>query len=221
MTSKILPDLDISQACRVNLNDAARDWYYTQGCQEHNALLVPTHTQALIDNLQARNGATWSYGGYLEDRSCLLRGSYLDATGGYIHLGIDINVPPGVRVVAPFNATIVNMFNDGDEPQGWGLRLILRPADTYLSYLVLGHVAGASVKVGDYVTAGEEIAHIAAPPFNGNWFPHLHIQQIASDVATIYERDNYDTLDGYGHPSELEKLQRDYPDPSWLVVATT
>ncbi|MFN4895037.1 MAG: hypothetical protein ACK5HO_04570, partial [Pseudomonadota bacterium] len=87
--------------------------------------------------------------------------------------------------------------------------------------LVLGHVAGASVKVGDYVTAGEEIAHIAAPPFNGNWFPHLHIQQIASDVATIYERDNYDTLDGYGHPSELEKLQRDYPDPSWLVVATT
>jgi hypothetical protein len=221
MTKKLLPDLDITQACRVNLNDAAREWIATNGQQERNDLLLPAHTQALLDNLHARNSATWSYGGYLEDRSSLLRGSYLDATGGYIHLGIDINVPPGTRIVAPFDGTVVNVFNDGDEPQGWGLRIILRPTEQSLPYLVLGHIASSALTLGGHVTAGEGIGCIAAPPFNGNWFPHLHIQQIASDAAATHERDNYNTLDGYGHPSNLEILQRDYPDPSWLVTPAT
>jgi len=219
MTKKLLPDLDISQACRVNLNDAAKEWIATNGQRERNDLLLPSHTQALLDSLYARNGATWSYGGYLEDRSSLLRGSYLDATGGYIHLGIDINVPPGTRVVAPFDGTVVNVFNDGEEPQGWGLRLILRSLDRSQPLLVLGHIAGSSVTLGHRITAGEKIAEIAAPPFNGNWFPHLHIQQVAADAAATHERSNYNTLDGYGHPSNLEILQRDYPDPSWLVTS--
>ena len=218
MNSVLLPDLDISCACQVNLNSAAEEWLERGQYGARNPLLSPAETQAMVDRLHNLHQVEWSYGGYLEDRATLLRGSYLDKTGGYIHLGVDVNVPAGTRVSAPFDGVVVNVFNDGDEPQGWGLRLILRPDDTDLPYLALGHLAESSLFVGDRVCRDHVIARVAPPPYNGNWFPHLHIQHIAHDAVAALQEDDFYNFDGYGHPKDIDLLRARYPDPSWLVT---
>jgi hypothetical protein len=127
-------------------------------------------------------------------------------------------VAPGTTVAAPYDATVVNVFDDTPTASGWGPRLILRPEDTSLPYLILGHLTAISLKTGDCVRTDQILAAIAPPPRNGNWFPHLHIQQIAQHKVQQHEEDNYQTLDGYGHPRDLELLRETYPDPTWLVL---
>ena len=217
MPSKLLPTLHIRDAGEVNLNNSAIEWVQRSAPNRKNPLVVPEVTQKMIDDLHAIRGVKWSYGGYLEDRSTLLKGTYLDDTGGYIHLGVDVNVGPGTPIAAPYDATVVNVFDDTPTASGWGPRLILRPADTSLPYLILGHLTPFTLKPSGRVKAGQILAEIAPPPRNGNWFPHLHIQQIARHSVTQHEQDNYEALDGYGHPRDLEILQETYPDPTWLV----
>ena len=218
MPSKLLPTLDIRDAGEVNLNNSAIEWVQRSAPNRKNPLVVPEVTQTMIDDLHARREVKWSYGGYLEDRSTLLKGTYLDDTGGYIHLGVDVNVGPGTPIAAPYDATVVNVFDDTPTASGWGPRLILRPEDTSLPYLILGHLTAISLKTGDCVRTDQILAAIAPPPRNGNWFPHLHIQQIAQHKVQQHEEDNYQTLDGYGHPRDLELLRETYPDPTWLVL---
>jgi len=217
MPSKLLPTLDLSAAREVNLNHAAMEWLQKHGATSENPLLQPEITQEMIDLLHSQHGVTWSYGSYLEDRSTLLRGSYLDTTGGYIHLGVDVNVNPGTPVAAPYDATVINIFEDGETLQGWGPRLILKPIEASLPYLILGHLTPLSLKAGDHVKTGQILAEIAPAPFNGFWFPHLHIQQIARHAVPQHEQDGYQSLDGYGHPRDIETLKTTYPDPTWLV----
>lgn len=217
MTSKLLPTLNISEACEVNLNQAAIEWFKGSVPSGENPLLTPDITQTMIDRLHTKRGVKWSYGSYLEDRSTLLKGTYLDATGGYIHLGVDVNVGAGTPIAAPYDATVRNIFDDAPTPYGWGPRLILQPADASLPYLILGHLTPFTLKPGDQITAGTIVAHVAPAPFNGNWFPHLHIQQIARHKIKQHEQDQYQSLDGYGHPRDLEVLRETYPDPAWLV----
>lgn len=218
MPTKLLPTLDLAIACEVNLNEAAKMWLQSRSASTENPLLKPEITQQMIDELHAQRRVEWSYGSYLEDRSILLRGSYLDETGGYIHLGVDVNVPPNTPIAAPYDATIVNIFDDGNTPQGWGPRLILKPADETLPYLVLGHLTKLAFTVGDQIKAGQSLAAVAPAPYNGDWFPHLHIQQIARHTVAHHELDNYQSLDGYGHAREITRLKDTYPDPTWLVA---
>lgn len=219
MSTRLLPTLDSAQACEVNLNACAAEWLSERGIGGENPLLRPENTQKMIEGLHEKLGVHWSYGSYLEDRSTLLRGSYLDSTGGYIHLGVDINVGAGTPIAAPVHATIANFFDDRDEPQGWGARLILRPSEESLPYIVLGHLSSISHHEGQQISAGEIIAHVGAPPFNGNWFPHLHLQYIARHAIPLHEKDCFRSLDGYGHAKDIETLKSIYPNPTELVLA--
>jgi hypothetical protein len=63
-----------------------------------NPLLDPRVSQFMVDEFHRARGVDGSYGSYIEDRRYLLRGSYLSATGAYLHLGVDFNVPQGTRV---------------------------------------------------------------------------------------------------------------------------
>lgn len=219
MPSKLLPTMDLQRACEVNLDAAAIEWVARHGAGNENRLLQPAVTQQMLDELHTKLGVSWSYGSYLEDRSTLLRGSYLDDSGGHIHLGVDVNVPPGTPIAAPCDATVANIFDDGDEQQGWGPRLILRPCDESAPYIVLGHLTPLRFKVGEPVLTGQILAEVAPPPFNGYWFPHLHVQLLARGAVPRHEADAYRSLDGYGHSRDLETLKQDYPDPIHLVLA--
>lgn len=217
--SRLVPDLSFGSAQEVNLDEAALAWLRLRDAKGENPLLHPEETQAMVDWLHQSRTATWSYGGYLEDRSNFLKGTYLDETGGYIHLGIDINAPAGTVVAAPFDAIVEDIFDDGDTPHGWGPRLILRPLDNSVPFLVLGHLTSLSAfKVGDKVRGGDELAFIAPAPHNGYWFPHLHVQHISRHGITAHRADGYQSLDGYGHKRNLAALERTYPDPTWLLT---
>ena len=222
IAQKLLPTLDLASACEVNLNHAAVEWLRYRGNPLGNPLLDPREAQEMIDWLHHTKEVTWSYGSYLEDRCDFLRESYLDDTGGYIHLGVDVNVAPGTVVAAPFDALVENVFDDGDTPQGWGPRLILKPFDSRIPYLILGHLTSlSSYRAGDKVRAGDELARIAPAPHNGYWFPHLHVQLLSRAAVEPHQADMYQSLDGYGHRRDLPLLMWSYPDPTWLVVPET
>ena len=218
MKSKLVPTLDLSQGIEVNLDAAAQEWLRRHHSPVGtNPLLEPACAGSMVSELHRSHGASFSYGGYLEDRSHLLRGTYLDETGGHLHLGIDINATEGTPVHAPYDAVVCDVFDDRGTPQGWGPRLILEPEDLSCPLLVLGHLTTSSFKRGDKVRAGEALAAIGAPPKNGGWFPHLHVQQIARSAVPEHQRDEFASLDGYGHARDIAALRERYPDPQWLL----
>ena len=214
---KLLPTLDITDAGVVNLDDEARRWFVDNPNALKDALLDPVAMQGVVDAMHHRLGVSWSYGSYLEDRSVMLAGSYLDETGGYIHLGIDVNVPAGTPISAPYSGQIVHVFDDGDESCGWGYRLIIKPDDDSIPYLILGHLSNSVVKLGDTVSTGDALAQVGSPPFNGRWFPHLHVQQLSRQYIASHEQEDFASLDGYGHRDVIEELRAEYPDPTWLL----
>lgn len=149
-----------------------------------------------------------TYGGYAEDRKDIWKGTYMDKTQAYIHLGIDINVPSGTPIKCPFDGVVIEAFTDLDTKIGWGGRLILvQRSDTQLKmpFLVLGHlnpgnlINAASKK---YFNKGEVLGHVGTWPTNGNTFNHLHVQCITKNLLNT-------DFDGYGFKSDLENN----PDP--------
>jgi hypothetical protein len=215
---RILPELTLSSARYVNLDTIARVAAPVGASPFQNELLDPETCQRMIDSAHAEIGCLWSYGGYLEDRTHLWRLSYLEDSGGFVHLGVDCNVPAGTVVAAPYDCVVRHLFDDGDAPQGWGPRIILEPRDAKLPYLILGHLQPLSWSVGQSIAHGDTISRVAPPPYNGRWFPHLHIQQVSRDHLESLDEEGLCSIDGYGHPSEREVLTERYPDPSWLVT---
>lgn len=204
--------------CRIDLDEEARAAVDRGRCplpsDRINPFLNPDRCAALLAEVHQALGASWSYGGWLEDRHFLWRGSYLENTGNFIHLGVDFNVPQGTPVGgAPGRVFLVD--DDGDADGGWGGRLFLRPsgpagAGTVLIY---AHLQNVRCQPGDLVEPGQILAETGGPPGNGNWHPHLHVQAIRQPLFEEILRDRFDELDGYGHPDDLPRLARDYPDP--------
>jgi len=137
-----------------------------------------------------------TFGGYGENRKEIFRGSYLELSGNYTHLGIDINVKKGTKVICPFDCEVVDVFIDTDVDIGWGGRVILRQSKA-LPYLVLGHFEPNSIinSPKSFFKKGEILGEVGTWPTNGNVFEHLHVQCVYYLLKT--------NLDGYGKPSDL------------------
>jgi len=218
----LFPGLGGTSFCEVNLDDEAVRWraqYPERFTGGANPLLDPAICQTLLDDLHARLGVEWSYGGYLENRRHLLQGSYLDRTGNFVHLGIDFSVPQGTLVAAPRAATVFLVDDDHDRDGGWGPRVFLKldgqPPDDPL--LIFAHLQGVKVTPGTLLPRGAAFAEVGGPPDNGNWVPHLHVQVISSDrvVEVLIER--FAELDGYGPRGLEENLGMSFPDPLPLI----
>jgi len=165
----------------------------------------PQATQHLIRSFERNTGT--SYGGWAETRQNLWAGSYMDATGNYTHLGVDINVVKDTPVVLPFTVEVVDAITDTDTDVGWGTRLILKTANPTNPYIVLGHLTSSSLKpVGTVIPSGETVGIVSTYPDNGNVFEHLHIQLVKPEYL---ETKTWAELDGYGSPAEIDL----YPDP--------
>lgn len=151
----------------------------------------PNYIDKLIKNLPE-----YSIGGYGEDRKNIWSGTYLDKTKGYMHLGVDINVPFGTEVYCPINAIVIDVFTDTDTKIGWGGRVILQSEPT-APYVILAHLDPSSicVKSGQELKCNELVGHVGTWPTNGNTFEHLHLQLRLSN--------DFDTMDGYGTEADL------------------
>ncbi|MBP7829708.1 MAG: peptidoglycan DD-metalloendopeptidase family protein [Kiritimatiellae bacterium] len=218
----LFPSLAGQPVARINLDDEAAHWLARRPAAPDapNPLLDPAVCGQMIAEVHRREGADWSYGGYLEDRRRLWRGSYLEKSGAFIHLGVDFNVPRGTEFVAGFPAGIVVVDDDPDRDGGWGKRIILRPkmpgGDVLLIY---AHLQNVRCRPGTHVPAGAVLAEVGGPPHNGNWHPHLHVQAIRRGLFEEILLERFSELDGYGRAEELDELRVSFPDPLPIVLA--
>ena len=180
-----------------------------------NPLLDPHLCQQMVAEFHRALGVDWSYGGYLEDRRHLWRGSYLTARGGFLHLGVDFNVPQGTKVATVEESLVMLVDEDTDHDGGWGGRVFLKPTRASDSRIVqiFAHLQAVCVRPGDRLSPGSVLAEVGGPPHNGNWYPHLHLQAIRESHFQEVFLERFHELDGYGHPDEKTALSREFPDP--------
>lgn len=151
------------------------------------AELETPRLSATIDRAMKDAGAAVAVGRYDEARAIYTTGAFAagDAPGAErrtVHLGIDLSVPPGSAVRAPLDGT-VHILARNDTPKDYGPLVILRhegPAAAEF-FTLYGHLDPDSVsglRIGQAVRAGETFAAVGAPPANGDWWPHVHVQII-------------------------------------------
>lgn len=162
--------------------------------------IIDTKNPSLIQDALNKLGKN-TYGGYGEDRKDIWKGTYMDKTGKYIHLGIDINIKEGTSIYCPFDLHIIHYFKDTDTKIGWGGRLILQkyPYTKGIPFLVLAHLEPKSILspcYGNYFPKESILGKVGTWPTNGNTFNHLHVQ-------VVYNLD-LDNFDGYGNIEDLK-----------------
>ena len=218
----LLPEFGGAPFCEINLDEEALRWH-EQGpdlfAGGANPLLDPAVCQRFLDGVHARLGVVWSYGGYLENRSHILQGSYLERTGGFMHLGVDFNVRQSALVAAPRPGTVILVDDDHDRDGGWGPRVFLKldgdPLDNPV--LIFAHLQGIEAEPGTRLSQGTVFAEVGGPPDNGNWIPHLHVQAIHSGKFFEVLVGKFAELDGYGSLGRIEDLQQNFPDPLPII----
>jgi hypothetical protein len=202
----------------VNLNECAEAWLKNnwKGPLEPNPLLHPEACAQMAEfyEKQAEGFSGFTYGGYLENRSVLWRGSYMEADQRFIHLGVDFNVPQDTLIAADSEAEVIWIDNDYPEEHGWGTRVMLYLKKENI-ILIYGHVTIDGLPVGKILKKGEVFARIAPPATNGGWFPHLHVQAMTLAAFEAFKQGK--EIDGYGRVGEFEELKRDFPDPMPFV----
>lgn len=214
----LFPGLGGTLFCEINLEEEALRWR-AQHAERFpggiNPFLDPAICQNLLDDLHARLGVDWSYGGYLENRLHLWQGSYLEQSGNFVHLGVDFHVPQGTPVATPRAAAVFLVDDDHDRDGGWGQRVFLKLEDDppNAHVLIFAHLQRIEVSPGTQLSRGAVFAEVGGPPDNGNWAPHLHVQTIPSNRMVEVFIERFAELDGYGPPSQVEKLRESYPDP--------
>jgi 4-aminobutyrate aminotransferase-like enzyme/Ser/Thr protein kinase RdoA (MazF antagonist) len=168
----------------------------------------------------AAAGARVGAGGYSEARA-IYTGPQFAVDGSptgerrTVHLGVDVFAPPGTAVHAPLAGTLA-AFHDNAAAQDYGPVVLLRHEtdDGTPFFTLYGHLSRASLvgKVaGAAVAAGERVGWIGAPPENGDWPPHLHLQVIVDhlDLGLDYP--------GVAAPSRRRVYLSLSPDPAPLL----
>lgn len=199
----------------MNLNLEAQKWLQEKDlARDKNPLLDPAICQKMVADVHTKYNLDFSYGGWMEDRSVLWKGSYLDRWNTFTHLGIDVNVPAGTEIAAPFDGEAARIDDDYPEDGGWGPRVILKHASLPI-YMIFAHLdRSIECKVGQRLVKGQVFAKVGKAPYNGNWFPHLHLQTISKDYyEKIEKEDLWAELDGYGASEDIEGNSALFSDP--------
>lgn len=216
---RLFPSLAGQRGVRIRLDAAYRSWEraHPDRCAPGgpNSYLDPIVAGEILEEIHRAEGAEWSFGGYLEDRRHLLAGSYLDATGNFLHLGVDVHVPEGTPVVAGVPARVLLVDDDHDPNGGWGPRVFLRRAleqgDDMVA--VFAHLRTPRCLPGDVLGPTDAFAEVGGPPLNGNWHPHLHLQLLRLCTFEEIVVGRLHELDGYGPPTKKRELAALFPDP--------
>ena len=138
-----------------------------------------------------------------------------DEEGRTVHLGIDLFVEPGSPVCAPLDGTVHLLANNA-APQDYGPLVVLRhePEDGVAFFTLYGHLSQdtlPALRVGQRVAAGQAFARVGAPPTNGDWAPHVHVQVILDLLGLAND------FPGVARASERELWTALCPDPNLLL----
>ncbi len=216
----LFPTLPSDSMGLVNLNEMSKKWSQSKGVDGQNVLLDPETCDLMVKYCNRRIHKPFSYGGYMEDRSFLWRGCYMEDGEKFRHLGVDFNVPAGTIVALDREATVLKVDNDSPEKHGWGTRVIvlLKGISTVLIYAHLSKKVARGVRHGEFLKPGAFLGLVGESSVNGGWFPHLHVQAVQRDLYYKFLENDLKDLDGYAGLDEDKKvLQELYPDPMQFV----
>ncbi len=136
-----------------------------------------------------------------------------------VHLGIDIFVDADSPVLAPFDAVVHSVANNGGD-QDYGPTVILEheaqveKGGTLTFWTLYGHLGEdvlERLEPGKPVQKGEAFALVGNFPANGNWVPHLHFQVITNLLGM---KGNFP---GVAPPSQRDIWRSLSPDPNPLL----
>jgi len=166
-----------------------------------------------VNRLLVEYGAGAALGRYAEDRGCYSSPQFIsEGQPRSTHLGVDVFVPAGTEVHAPFDASVVAVALN-DEHLDYGPTVILRhdlPGAPRSFFTLYGHLNMATLdalRPGQQLKAGEVFAEIGQEQENGHWPPHLHVQVI---LDLLGEETNFF---GVCAPAELPFWRQICPDP--------
>jgi 4-aminobutyrate aminotransferase-like enzyme/Ser/Thr protein kinase RdoA (MazF antagonist) len=196
----------------LDLSVGSLEWSVLHGRDDSTAW-----TRAVFDRMRDA-GATLGVGRYDEPRRWYTSEAFRTNTDGgpewrTVHLGIDLFMPAGTPVLAPLDGTVV-ATRDNAGRLDYGPTILLRHQAGDAEFFTLyGHLApdALELEAGRRVRRGERIAAIGAPPGNGDWAPHLHLQIITDLLG--YEG----TFPGVARPSERAVWCSVSPDPNLLL----
>jgi 4-aminobutyrate aminotransferase-like enzyme/Ser/Thr protein kinase RdoA (MazF antagonist)/murein DD-endopeptidase MepM/ murein hydrolase activator NlpD len=139
-------------------------------------------------------GAAIGVGGYDEAR--VIYGADAFGAGAVtderrtVHIGLDLTLPPGSPLYAPLDG-VVHGFEDAAARLDYGPVIVLRHEtagdEPVTFYTLYGHLERRSLEglyPGKPFKAGERFAAVGAPPDNGDWWPHVHVQ-IITDMLDV------------------------------------
>ena len=160
------------------------------------------------------DGFDLAVGRYGEDRGVYTADEFAGPDGERrtIHLGLDLFVPAGEPVFAPFDGEVVAVAVR-PAPQDYGGTVVLRheTADGTPFWLLLGHLAHevtTRVSPGQRVGRGERVATVGTPDENGGWQPHPHVQLFTTLLGRSHD------LPGVVRRAERDVWQSISPDPN-------
>jgi murein DD-endopeptidase MepM/ murein hydrolase activator NlpD len=162
----------------------------------------------------------YSFGGYLENRKDLWRGSYLGHDNA-VHLGIDVNVPQGTSISVKYPCHVSSIVHDNDQKGGWGGTILFKlekPIGS-ISHFLYAHLSHKEMRVSEKqrLTAGEIVGKLGTPEENGGWYEHLHVQAITQEAWDKFQGNLY-AFDGYGQLHKDEKEHSFFPNPMPLIT---
>jgi len=174
-------------------------------------------TESIAAELR-RAGKRVGVGRYAEARAFYATpafGASGDEEGRTVHLGIDLFVPPGTPVRAPLDGTVHLLANNAARLD-YGPLVVLRhdPVPGVSFFTLYGHLSLDTLdglRIGQRVAAGEAFARVGAPPTNGDWAPHVHVQ-VVLDLLSL-DRD----FPGVARASETGLWTALSPDPNLLL----
>jgi hypothetical protein len=195
----------------VNLNDEAKIYVETI---QNGDLLDSDFCQKVVEWSAKKYAVDFTYGGFLENRKFLWKGSYLEESGNFIHLGVDYNVPDHTKVYADQEMQIVHVENDYPLRHGWG-QMVIGYIEKFDICILYGHLSKENIwKVGDKIKQGEVVGVVGDKNDNGFWFTHLHVQCFTKKYFDeVNTRNTWKEFDGYGNIKDFKELVKIYKDP--------
>lgn len=185
--------------------------------QDVSQFLDPNFCEDFVNRLHEKNKIDYSYGGWLEDRSYLWHGSYMEKEKNFIHVGVDFNVPYMTKVCSDVTGKVVIVDADYPDVGGWGNRVIIYIPKEKV-YIIYAHLDKKGLpKVGDKIIPGSTIGFVGKTPNNGFWFPHLHVQVVEKVYFEERWKKDISLIDGYVRKEDLEKIYGKYIDPMNFV----
>jgi len=170
----------------------------------------------MINRFHNDQSVAWSVSGDREHRGMALysHSESIAREGRTVHVGLDINVPVGTALYAPFDCEVITSEYEAG-PGNYGWMCVLRCDDEgQVFYLMFGHLAQDGLApVGAKLCAGDVFAKVGDFHENGGYWHHTHLQVLTE--RGFKEGWAYKAL---CRPDEVKDMDALCPSPMFLVI---